>query len=174
MRMLVRQEAECDWQQRRQWDTHLTGVWQLQIRLRTCCLCPTPLHPASVWTALTLRQKGEQQSGMSRCSGRWIMHANVACFILTGVLLTDEALLHRGDTFVCRHSQTQHLPLAGAAFTHQKGLQVPTTATDNENKAQGRYCLRLLHTCFRRRPRWCKKHKITAIYMSFLLISIFI
>lgn len=43
--------------------------------------------------------------------------------ILTGVLLTDEALLNRGGTFVCRRSQTQHLPLAGAALAHQKSLQ---------------------------------------------------
>lgn len=65
-------------------------------------------------------------------SDRWIKHAILACFILTGVLLTDEALLNRGGTCVRCRSQTQHLPLAGAAFTHQKGLEAPATTTDSK------------------------------------------
>lgn len=62
-------------------------------------------------------------------AGGWETHVNTMCFILTGVLLADEALLNRGGTFVRCHPQTQHLPLAGAAFTHQKGLQAPTTTS---------------------------------------------
>lgn len=54
--------------------------------------------------------------------------------ILTGVLLADEALLNRGGTFVCSHSQTQHLPLAGAAFTHQKGLQAPIVTVETRTE----------------------------------------
>lgn len=76
---------------------------------------------------------------------------------LTGVLLADEALLDGGGAFVRRGSQTQHLPLAGAALAHQEGLGAPASATETRYRNAGMLKILFLFTDYSGGGhRWCK------------------
>lgn len=122
--MLVREEAECDWQRRRQRDTHLTGsVAAVSVPHHfTQRVCELHCTSAKRWAA---------NSGVHRCSGGWIMHANPDLFY------THWSPPHRWSTpsqrrHFCLPSLSNTAPFSGWSCIYAPGR----SASSNERHRQ--------------------------------------